>query len=401
MDAERAIGAVPSPAGQRANTAPTPRRVLMTADTVGGVWQYALELCRELTRGDVEVMLATMGALPSRDQRAEADAIAGLTLHPTAYRLLWMDDPWADVQRAGDWLQALAADVRPHIVHLNDYAHATLPWPAPVLVVAHSCVLSWWQAVRGMPAPPAWARYGARVRRGLHAADLVVAPTQAMLDAVVRHYGHLPSTAVIANGRAMPASEVRREPLVLSAGRLWDDAKNVAALAAVAPRLPWPVCIAGEQRHPDGIPRAALPNVQLPGRLTSAQLAHWFARASIYALPARYEPFGLSALEAALSGCALVLGDIPSLREVWGDAALYVAPDDHDALADVLLRLIGDADLRARQAQRAVVRARRYSPSAMADGYRDAYAALLAQGERYRPVPTGRSPRLAMAGVSP
>ncbi len=32
-------------------------------------------------------------------------------------------------------------------------------------------------------------------------------------------------------------------------------------------------------------------------------------------LPARYEPFGLSVLEAALSGCALVLGDIPSLRE--------------------------------------------------------------------------------------
>jgi glycogen synthase len=59
--------------------------------------------------------------------------------------------------------------------------------------------------------------------------------------------------------------------------------------------------------------------------------ADWYARASIYALPARYEPFGLSALEAALSGCALILGDIPSLREVWLEAAPYVSPDDESA----------------------------------------------------------------------
>ena len=54
-------------------------------------------------------------------------------------------------------------------------------------------------------------------------------------------------------------------------------------------------------------------------------------RAAIYALPARYEPFGLSILEAALSGCALVIGDIPSLREIWADAALFVPSDGHDA----------------------------------------------------------------------
>ena len=65
------------------------------------------------------------------------------------------------------------------------------------------------------------------------------------------------------------------------------------------------------------------------GRLTPPQMARVVSRApSIYALPARYEPFGLSVLEAALSGCALVLGDIPSLREIWDGAALFVDPDD-------------------------------------------------------------------------
>jgi hypothetical protein len=58
--------------------------------------------------------------------------------------------------------------------------------------------------------------------------------------------------------------------------------------------------------------------VRCLGPLEASELAGWMHRAAIYALPARYEPFGLSALEAAQAGCALVLGDLSSLREVWG-----------------------------------------------------------------------------------
>ena len=110
--------------------------------------------------------------------------------------------------------------------------------------------------------------------------------------------------------------------------------------------------------------------------MPSDELVRLYGGASIFALPARYEPFGLSVLEAALAGCALVLGDIPSLREVWGDAALYVPPEDHDALHAALQRLIADADLRERMAVRAHVRARRYSPEAMVRAYRRAYGDL-------------------------
>ncbi len=53
------------------------------------------------------------------------------------------------------------------------------------------------------------------------------------------------------------------------------------------------------------------------GRLGPEEMREQYARAAIFAHPARYEPFGLSVLEAALSGCALVLGDISSLRELW------------------------------------------------------------------------------------
>jgi glycosyltransferase involved in cell wall biosynthesis len=107
-------------------------------------------------------------------------------------------------------------------------------------------------------------------------------------------------------------------------------------------------------------------------------LAGWMSRAAIYAMPARYEPFGLSILEAGLSGCALVLGDIPSLREVWRDAAIFVSPDDPTALAAAIQRLIDDAPLRAALGTRARRRAVRFSPLAMARGYLDAYRDALA-----------------------
>src|SRR5690606_18186167 len=113
------------------------------------------------------------------------------------------------------------------------------------------------------------------------------APTHAMLDELGRYYGPLRATRVIANGRSrMGSARAQREPLVLAAGRLWDEGKNIAALTAVAPRLPWPVFIAGADRHPDG-GRIELPNVRLLGQLPSDALASWFARAAIYALPAR------------------------------------------------------------------------------------------------------------------
>ena len=354
-------------------------RILMTADTVGGVWTYALELARALHQnGNCEIALATMGRPLSPRQWEEAHAVPNLRVHEGRFKLEWMDDPWDDVRRAGDWLLDLEARLRPDVVHLNGYAHGNLPFRAPVLCVGHSCVLSWWRAVKGEDAPPEWGAYRRAVRQGLWSAHAVAAPTPAMLRALQTHYGPLPDAFVVPNGRDPSLFSITdKEPVILSAGRLWDEAKNVGALASAAPALPapWAVHVAGEARHPEG-GEAAPPNVHLLGLLSPRALAGRLARASIYALPARYEPFGLSALEAALSGCALVLGDIPSLREVWGDAAVFVSPDDPDALRHALQSLAQDPALRTRLANAALSRARAYTPRRMADGYREIYGKI-------------------------
>lgn len=354
----------------------------MTADTIGGVWTYAMELARALEPHGVEILLATMGAPAAADQRAQAATRPNLQLAESTYKLEWMDEPWSDVDRAGEWLLTLTAAYAPDVMHLNGYAHAALVWPAPVIVVAHSCVRTWWKAVKSSDAPESWAEYTQRVRAGLEAADLVIAPTAAMLDGLREQYGHVGACEVIPNGRALPSVNPNSKGnLVFSAGRLWDEAKNISALARVAPRLPWPVAIAGEVEFSDGSSIITRDGVSWLGRLSGDDTTSWMGRASVFVLPARYEPFGLSALEAGLSGCALVLGDVASLREVWSDAALYVNPDDDEELASVTTALCRDGPRRRKLADHARCRAAELTPSVMAARYFASYSRVI-EGRR-------------------
>jgi glycogen(starch) synthase len=353
-----------------------PRRILMTTDTVGGVWHYALELARGLGNFDVDVALATMGPRPTPDQRRQVSRIPNVTLFESEYRLEWMEDPWEDIEKGGEWLMALEKELKPDLVHLNGYVHADLPWNCPCMVVAHSCVLSWWQAVKKELIPHQFIQYRERVAKGLASATMVAAPTAAMLQAVEECYLPLPNARVIYNGRSRkryrPDNKIN---FILSVGRIWDEAKNIGAVAKIADSLPWPVFLAGEEKHPEG-DATLLDNVNHLGNLPPAKLAPWFASASIYALPARYEPFGLTVLEAALSRCALILGDIPSLRELWEGAAVFVPPDDPEALREVLLSLCHDRVLRGRMAQKAYERSRYFNPEKMAAEYYAAYVSL-------------------------
>lgn len=351
--------------------------ILMTADPIGGVWTYALELCAGFERHDIHVALATLGAPLSESQRLQTLALRNVTLYESTYRLEWMHEPWDDLARASDWLLDLESRLSPDLVHMNHLVHGDLSWNAPALIVGHSCVLSWWRAVRGTALPANWSRYRAEVTRSLQAARSVVAPTRALLVELERYYGPFNDSRVILNAReGKHFHAAAKEPIVFAAGRLWDPAKNIEAVGAVASRVQAPVYVAGSWNGPNG-DTANLNGLQLLGQLDACELAEWYARAAIYALPARYEPFGLTVLEAALSGCALVLGDIPTLREVWGDAARYVHPDDHTALCNTLNRLLANPEELQHFSDRARSRARQLNPEIQAETYIRLYRELI------------------------
>jgi glycogen synthase len=358
----------------------TIRRVLMTADAVGGVWQYTTGLASALQARGVEVLVAVMGPALAIDQREDA-ASRNLRVVEGSFRLEWMESPWQDVRQCGEGLLDLERAFAPDIIHLNGYCHAALRWSSPAIVVAHSCVRSWWRAVHGTQAPEGWNQYSHEVARGLAAAREVVAPTHAMLDALRDEYGALGKGRVIPNARP-PANTghfdpVSKQDIVFAAGRVWDEAKNIAALCDIASSIEWPVYVAGEQGSSVGAGCEPAEAIRWLGRLSAQAVARWYARAAIYALPARYEPFGLSVLEAASAACALVLGDIRSLRENWDGAALFVAPGDRDALTRAIARLIAEPETREVLGAEAMRRAAEFTERRMTDAYMDLYASAL------------------------
>ena len=351
-------------------------RMLMTADAVGGVFGYALELVEGLAEHDVEVVLALVGPAPGAEQRRRIAAAPLAGYGERGYALEWMDAPWHDLERTASWLVELVDAAQPDLVHLNGFAHGALELGLPKVVVGHSCVLSWHEAVRRRPAGPEWARYRAVVTAGIRGADALVAPTGALLRELRRLYRPACLCEAIPNGlAARDLTPLPKQPYVLGAGRAWDEAKNLGALERVAPRLHWPVVVAGE-------------GSQL-GRVDDGRLRELYGAAAVFAAPARYEPFGLAALEAGLCGCALVLGDIATLREVWGDAALYVDPFDDEALLEALEWLIAGEAERERLGRAAEARARTYSRERMAGAYLDLYERLLTEAQEPAPRAVG------------
>jgi glycosyltransferase involved in cell wall biosynthesis len=357
----------------------TGRHILMTTDAVGGVWVYSTVLAQALAaRGD-RVTLVTLGPAPSEEQRAALARNSAVELVVTDLALEWMDPAGEDRRRAGETLLALAHERRPEVVHLNSYREGALSWPAPVLVVAHSCVMSWSHACEDrLNDEPRWRAYAKAVDDGLRAADAWVAPTAAFRETIQTVYAPPTSGIVIYNGiAAQPDARSDKREVILASGRLWDRAKNLTAVLAAAPQLPWPVEIAGPLSGPCGETAPQDGNVHFLGELPRAQLLARTQQAAIYVAPARYEPFGLGVLEAAQAGCALVLSDIPTMRELWDGAALFVQCDHIEALTAGLQMLCSAPDLRAELQVAASARARCYSLDAAARKYSALYDAIL------------------------
>ena len=356
----------------------------MTADAAGGVWTYALDLAGGLAARGVTTTLAVLGPAPTGAQRARAEAVPGLQLRLTDLPLDWLAEGPEPVLAAAGALAAMAREAGADLVHLNSPAHAAgADFPVPVVAVSHSCTATWWDAVRGGDLPEDFAWRAELLRRGLLAADAVVTPSHAFAEATARRYA-LPRRPVpVHNGRkpltAPGAGPEMPDLFALTAGRLWDSGKGLEALDRVAARMDLPVFAAGPIDGPDGT-RAQLRHIRPLGNLGEPALASLLARGPIYVSLALYEPFGLAVTEAAQAGCPLVLSDIPTFRELWDGAALFVPPRDEAAAAAAIARLAASPGDRVRLGSAAKARAARYTVEAMTDATLAVYRGVLMQG---------------------
>jgi glycosyltransferase involved in cell wall biosynthesis len=357
-----------------------PLRILLATDAVGGMWIYSLELAHALMRIGVEAVLAVMGPSPSGQQRNRA---AGLRLIDTGLPLDWMPVSPGELREAAGEIARLAHREDVDAIQVGSAAVlAGTRFERPTIAVQHSCVASWWAAVRGTPLPPEFEWRRALVEEGLHAADAVVAPTAAFAADTERLYPLARPVAPVHNGRRPPVAPViGQADFVFTASRLWDQGKNVATLDAAAERLGVPFEAAGPCEGPNGA-AAEFANLALVGELSEAKMASVLAARPVFASSALYEPFGLSVLEAAHAGCALVLSDTPTFRELWGDVACFVPARDDRGFAETIRLLLEDREMRNALGRAAQARARHYSPEAMAGKMAKLYDGLC--GHRIR-----------------
>lgn len=352
-------------------------KIVMTADTIGGVWTYVMELCKVLTSQNIEVHLLTMGKPLNEAQKSQVEQLDTIFLYQKKYKLEWMQNPWEDVEAANSWINELYLEIKPDIVHLNNYMTIPSHGKCPVVTVFHSCVLSWHQGVKKSYSPQEWNKYKKTVEQALSRSDVVVFPSDAIKRIAQNIYHRIAHPVVIYNGANIKIKgPSQKKPFVLSGGRLWDEAKNIQVLSSIAPKLSWPVKIAGNIQSPDGQVFHS-GTVELLGQLSHIEMQHTMEEASIFVMPAKYEPFGLSVLEAASAGCALALSNISTYQELWGDAALYFDPFDEADAANKIETLIKNPSLRDELSEKAKERAQLYTAETMADKYIKLYDKLL------------------------
>jgi glycogen synthase len=364
-------------------------RILMTTDTIGGVWTYTKELTVELLARGCAVALVSLGRAPSDEQLEWAASITlrvGADFFFTASNapLEWMEKNERAFAAAEGLLLNVARQLGASLLLSSQYCFGALPCDCPRVVVAHSDILSWARACRRQPLVPSrWLdQYCSLVRDGLAHADALVAPARWMLSALANEFRLPTKSLVIPNGRtiAFPDSQGPRFLQAVTAGRLWDEAKHLRLLADV--HSPVPLLVAGKEEHESSALGAPLANLQVLGRLEENGLLALFRRSAIYICPSIYEPFGLAPLEAALCGCAVVAHDIPSLHEVWGDSALYFR--DAESLSSLLERLSADGDFLGQAQLHSLLRARHFSTKSMTAAYFDLFQSLLPNAEAAR-----------------
>ena len=265
----------------------------------------------------------------------------------------------SEVDSCTTQLMKLADEHNVDLLHLNMASQAAgLPRGIPVVVASHSCVPTWWQAVHCTNLPDDWAWHHHRNQLGLQRADIVLAPSNSHADALRQTYNASLSVHVVYNGTDVAPSDKSKQAFILSVGRWWDVGKNGEILDAAASQSPWPIRLVGAVDGPNG-QRAAFRYLRMLGPFPRDAVIALMREAAIFAAPSFYEPFGLAVAEAAMAGAAGVLADIPTFRELWSGAAVFVDANDAPGWSRAFCALAADQNTRHRLGRSAKNRASR------------------------------------------
>ncbi|MGA3041128.1 MAG: glycosyltransferase family 1 protein [Bryobacteraceae bacterium] len=213
-------------------------------------------------------------------------------------------------------------------------------------------------------------RFAELARDAARRSDRIIAVSQFTARQVIDILGvEEARVRVVHHGaRAAGGTPVAREKIVLHVGAI-QHRKNIARLVDAFDRVDddWQLVLAGsagfgaaEIAAKIGAARSR-DRIRMPGYVPPAELAHWYARAMIFAFPSLDEGFGMPVLDAMASGVPVIAGNRSALPEVAGDAAWLVDPEDTEELAAALVGLTCDPERRADLSRRGLERAAKFT----------------------------------------
>lgn len=355
--------------------------------TTGGLGTHCNALVPELRARGVDVTLFVptteddaLSAKADPDVRAVPLA-AGLDPYGSAARSVPPTLEAVEAMQSGVLDSADAWGGRPELVHAHDWlgvpAGIALAerFRCPLVVTIHSTERD---RAAGMPLHPLRS---AIEQRGIALADAVIAVSERTKRDVCGSLGADPAkVSVIYNGIVpeqfappRPRDYEAEAPSVLYLGRLArqkapDAFLHAAKRVAAARAASFVLAGDGELRSRLLVQARRLGlngQVKFPGRVPEEALARAYQSASIYALPSRSEPFGITVLEAMAAGTPCIVSSAAGVTECVR-AVMLVEPGDAPALAAAIVRLLDDAALRRRLGERGRAEAATLTWSAVA-----------------------------------
>jgi glycosyltransferase involved in cell wall biosynthesis len=240
---------------------------------------------------------------------------------------------------------------------------------------------------------PGRGRLRALVPWSVQRARRVLVPTETIAGEVRERYGLAEEKVTVTYEGVSPVFFGATPLAELALGRLGIPGRFCVAVGTLEPRknLPrlleawrrlraelkaWTLVLAGPRGWGPELPET--PGVVMLGWVSDETLPGLLAAADMFCYPSHYEGFGLPPLEAMAAGTAAVVGRYSAAREVLGDAALLVDPDETDDIAGGLSALMEDEALRKRYVLAGRARAARYTwqstAAATLRAYREAAA---------------------------
>lgn len=213
-------------------------------------------------------------------------------------------------------------------------------------------------------------RFAEQARDAAARSDRIIAVSQFTARQVVDVLGvEAERVRVVHHGVTLPPrTAVQREKIILHVGAI-QHRKNIGRLVDAFGKVDrdWQLVLAGSAGYGAAEIMAKIDaapgreRIRVLGYVRPAELADWYARATIFAFPSLDEGFGMPVLEAMASGTPVVASNRSAVPEVAGDAAWLVNPEDTEELADALVTLAGDAGRRAELSRRGTERAKQFT----------------------------------------